>query len=178
MISVLIKSMKAGLGHELMFLGFISTTTVYNTLYTFRASGGIGAYNVSYAEPSNWDPSEIVILVGELSATIFSSKGGAILLSQEPDRSSHFLVGGFSFMQPTGAIFEGNFPNADSVFAHQQLGSQIDLWIPTSEVVINRSDCKIWSTQLDALQLCITSIPGNPSALFAGTIRIKKKCYS
>lgn len=154
-------------------LGFITTTTVYDPLYTFRASGGIGAYNASY--PAFWDPDNIAILASEVSSTVLSSGGGQVLLSHGPGFSSHFLIGGLGFMQPLGEINGGNFPDADSVFAHQQLGVQTDLWDPVSEFVATTSDCKIWGIPLYALMLCIAPAPGNASALIAGRMPFLKE---
>ena len=171
-MSVLLRSMKAGSGHELTFLGFISTTTVYDPLYTFRVSGGIGAYNASC--PAFLDSDNIATIADEVSDTIFSSSGGQILLSQGPGFSSHFLTGGIAFMQPAGEITGKNFPDADSVFAHQQLGVQIDLSYPVSEFVATTGDCRIWGIPLYALSVCIAPAPGNTSALIAGTIGVKE----
>jgi hypothetical protein len=170
-LSVLLRSMEAGLGHELTFLGFISTTTVYNPLSTFQVSGGVGTYNASY--PGYWDPNNIATTAAQISYFVFNSGSGQILLSQESGQASHLLVGGIGFMQPTGEIFGNDFPAADSVFAHQQLGAQIDVWDQIPEVVLNRNDCKIWGIPLYALQLCIVSAPGNTAAFIAGTIHIK-----
>jgi hypothetical protein len=174
-MSVLLRSMKARSGHELTFLGFISTTTVYDPHYTFRVSGGIGAYNASYA--AFVDVDNTATIASELANTIFSSGGGQILLSQGPGFSSHFLTGGLAFMQPIGEIVGKNFSDAGSVFAHQQLGVQVDLSYPVSEFVASTSDCRIWGIQGYALNLCIAPAPGNTSALIAGTIGVKK-CYS
>jgi hypothetical protein len=77
-------------------------------------------------------------------------------------------------MQPTGEIVGNNFSDADSVFAHQQLGVQVDLSYPVSEFVATASDCRIWGIQGYALNLCIAPAPGNTSALIAGTIVVKE----
>jgi hypothetical protein len=71
-------------------------------------------------------------------------------------------------MQPTDQIDGTDFPDADSVVAHQQLGVQIDLSSSVSEFVATTSDCKIWGIPSYGLNLCIAPAPGNKSALIAG----------
>ena len=163
---------EAGLRHELTFLGFISTPTVYDPLYTYRASGGIGAYNASY--PPFTDPNNDALLASEVSAAVLSTRSGQITLSQGPGFSSHLLTGGIAFMQPISEINGNNFSAADSVFAHQQLGTQIDIWYPVTQFVATAGDCKIWGIPSYALSLCIAPAPGNASALIAGTMSLKE----
>jgi hypothetical protein len=151
--------------------GFITITTVYHALYTFSATGGVGEYNPAFANSSLWNTDMIANEVAQSSLSLFTSPTLHVLLEESTGWDSHFFTGGVASLQPGPLALNANFSKADSLFVHQQLGAQIDIWHPISGQNVSTSECKIWSiSEIPfALQLCITSAEDNPNILIGGT---------
>ena len=150
----------------------MTTITIYDPRFTYRASGGIGAYNTSLIRPDIFPPATIANIVSQYYIDLFRDTSLGVSLDtgpcplNEPVCGSHLFVGDYSFIDPTPS-FITNFTDATVVFAHQLSGIQVDI-VGLNSGEVDASDCKIFGTNLSALQICITQSTTNPNGLLAG----------
>jgi hypothetical protein len=155
----------------LTYLGFITTTPVYERLFTFPVSAGIGPYNVSLAQSNFYFPSQIAITVATLFSTLFADITNTLPLTSTHCPSdpclSYFFPGSMGLIAPWPWRIQ-NFSRADVLIVRGVQGVQVDFWSRSVSDQLESNDCKLWGGDDAAIMICIAASSLNHSNLIAG----------
>jgi hypothetical protein len=149
-------------------LGFVKSIPIYEPVFTYAATAGIGPYNTSLTQPGVQSISTTASIFSEYYSDLFQRDFVYPLspLISCPTCKSYLFVGEFGFIQPNPVNF-ANISTANSVLIHQLQGLQVDMSVLSSGEV-ETSDCKIWASDVGAIQICIAKSTASPNALVAG----------
>lgn len=142
----------------MLIVGFETTTTSYEALYTSRAVGGIGSYNVSLTQTTILYPTALAIFVSELYLDVFQNVQMSTYLPPHSCSGdgclSTFILASLALVQPP-PLPPSNYPKADSIFIHRLQGVQVEFWNSDQRENFTSNNCKIWGSNESAIEICI-----------------------
>jgi len=136
-------------------LGFVTGSTLYHTLYTYRASAGVGPFDPSIAQNYIGDPNFAAVVIQEFP-NLWLDNTVQLMLQENNVSRTYFFPGGPSTVSPYPGVISGNW-STDVIVVHQVLSLQVEYDVNPPTGLLTVDDCKLWATNDSAVELCLAN---------------------
>ena len=136
-------------------------------------------FNNSLTDAAVNQPEVTVMYANQLFMNLFmdvqkSTPSKPIVCSEHDDCVSYLFPGFVGLIIPTPYTIN-NFSTADVIQVHGLASIQIDFWAISASDTFQSTDCQMWGTKINAIQICIAA---KQEHFIAGTAHRKDRLTS